>query len=85
MQFLLFAGQPDTPDAFGRNSATDFGGAPLVMFTADGMLTDANGNAANGSVFLGKPGSPITARAVTVFGPTATIRTYRWNGAQWRR
>jgi len=85
MQFMLFAGQPDTPDAFGRNSATDFGGAVPVMFTADGMMTDSNGNAVNGTVYLGQPGKPITARALTVFGPTSTIRTYRWNGTQWRR
>lgn len=83
-QFLLFAGQPDTPDAFGRTTATDFGGAALVMFTADGMLTDAAGNAVNGTVFLGQPGKPVTSRALTVFGPTATIRTYKWNGAAWR-
>jgi len=82
-QFLLFAGQPDTPDAFGRVTATYFGGASPVMFTADGMLTDAAGNTVNGSVFLGQPGKPVTARALTVFGPTATIRTYRWNGTAW--
>ena len=85
MRFMLFAGQPDTPDAFGRTVATDFGGAAPVVFTPDGMLTDVNGNPVNGTVFLGQPGKPITSRALTVFGPTATIRTYRWNGAQWRR
>jgi len=85
MQFMLFAAQPDTPDAFGRNVPIDFAGAVPVMFTPDGMLTDTNGNAVNGTVFLGQPGRPITSRALTVFGPTATIRTYRWNGAQWRR
>jgi prepilin-type N-terminal cleavage/methylation domain-containing protein len=84
-QFVLFAGQPDTPDAFGRNTATYFAGAVMpVMFTPDGMLTDTNGNTVNGTVFLGEPGKSITARALTVFGPTATLRTYRWNGAAWR-
>lgn len=83
-QFLLFVGQPDTPEAFGRNNATYFGGASPIMFTPDGMLTDAAGNAVNGSVFLGQPGKPVTARALTVFGPTATIRTYRWNGTAWK-
>jgi hypothetical protein len=84
-QFMLFAGQPDTPDGFGRPTAISFSGAAVVMFTADGMLTDAAGNPVNGTVFLGQPGKPLTSRALTVFGPTATIRTYRWNGTQWRR
>jgi hypothetical protein len=84
-QYWLFAGQPDTPDGFGRPTAISFSGAATVMFTADGMLTDAAGNPVNGSIFLGQPGRPLTSRALTVFGPTATIRTYRWNGTQWRR
>jgi prepilin-type N-terminal cleavage/methylation domain-containing protein len=84
-QFLLFAGQPDTPDGFGRAAATDFGGAAAVMFTADGMFTDPAGNPINGSVFLGQPARPMTSRSLTVFGPTARIRVYRWNGTEWRR
>ena len=84
-QYLLFTGQPDTPDGFGRPTPISFSGAATVMFTADGMLTDAAGNPVNGSIFLGQPGRPLTSRALTVFGPTATIRTYRWNGTQWRR
>lgn len=85
-RFMLFAGQPDTPDGFGRPSAVAFsGGVPVVEFTADGMLTDILGNPVNGSIFLGQAGRPLTSRAITVFGPTATIRTYRWNGTQWRR
>jgi len=84
-KFLLFSGQPDTPDSFGRNSATWFGGVSTVMFTADGMLCDAAGNPVNGSIFLGQVGRPMTSRALTVFGPTATLRTYRWTGSAWRR
>jgi Tfp pilus assembly protein FimT len=84
-QFLLFAGQPDTPDGFGRGAAVWFNNAAPVMFTADGMFTDTAGNPVNGSVYIGQPGKPATSRAITIFGPTATIRTYRWNGAAWRR
>ena len=73
----------NTPDGFGRASATDFGGAAAVMFTSDGMFTDQTGNPINGSVFLGQPSRPMTSRALTVFGPTARIRVYRWNGTQW--
>jgi hypothetical protein len=84
-QFLLFPAQPDTPDGFGRPQPVWFGGAASVRFTADGMLTDNLGNPVNGSVFLGQPGRPLTSRAITIFGPTATIRSYRWNGSAWRR
>lgn len=83
-RFLQFAGQPDTPDAFGNSAAIAFGPAAVVMFTADGMLTDAAGNPVNGTVFLGEPGKPMTSRALTIFGATARIRTYRWNGSAWR-
>lgn len=82
--FMLFAGQPDTPDGFGRASATDFGPATAVMFTSDGMFTDQAGNPINGSIFLGQPARPMTSRALTVFGPTARVRVYRWNGGEWR-
>lgn len=83
--FMLFGGLPDTPDNFGRSTPVDFGGAGAVMFTADGMLTDAGGTPVNGTIFVGQPGKPLTARAVTIFGPTAMIRTYRWNGSAWTR
>jgi Tfp pilus assembly protein FimT len=84
-RFQLFADQPDTPDGFGRGAAVWFSGADPVMFTSDGMFTDLTGNPVNGSVFIGQPGKPETARALTIFGPTATIRSYRWNGLEWRR
>ena len=84
-QFFLFPNQPDTPDGFGNKESVYFGGATAVMFTADGMLTDAAGSPINGSVFLGQPGKPLSASAVTIFGPTAMIRLYRWNGTAWRR
>lgn len=82
--FMTFVGFPDTPDLFGNATPIEFG-PTAVMFTAEGMLVDTGGNPVNGSVFLGQPGRPLTARALTVFGATANIRTYRWNGSQWRR
>ena len=84
-QFMLFAGQPDTPDSYGNPTPISFGDAASVMFAADGQLTDAAGHPVNGSVFLGQPGKPFSARALTVEGPTATIRLWRWNGIAWRR
>jgi prepilin-type N-terminal cleavage/methylation domain-containing protein len=84
-QFMLFAGQPDTPDGYGNTTPISFGAAATVMFAADGKLTDAGGNPVNGTVFLGQPGKPFSARAVTIEGPTANIRLWRWNGTAWRR
>ncbi len=81
--FQLFPTVPDTPDAFGNASATAFGTAASVMFTSEGALVDQNGDPANGTVFLGRGIDPMTARAVTIFGPTALIRQWRWNGTQW--
>lgn len=82
--FFLFAGMPDTPDAFGRGAAIDFGSATAVLFNSDGQLVDEAGSIINGTIFIGRSGAPMTARALTVFGPTSTIRTYRWNGTAWR-
>jgi prepilin-type N-terminal cleavage/methylation domain-containing protein len=81
--FQLFVGVPDTPDAFGNLSATAFGAATSVMFSSEGTFVDQNGDPANGTVFLGGGVDPMTARAVTIFGPTALIRQWRWNGTQW--
>lgn len=83
-QFRRFVGQPDTPDAFGGAVAINFGAATAYMFTADGMFTDQAGNPLNGTVFVGQANKPQTARALTVFGPTARIRGYRWNGSAWK-
>jgi len=84
MTFMLFGGQPDTPESFGRTTAVDFGAATQIMFTAEGTLTDQTGNPINGTVFIGQTGVPMTARALTVFGPTSTLRSYKWNGSSWR-
>ncbi|MDO8835218.1 MAG: GspH/FimT family pseudopilin [Vicinamibacterales bacterium] len=85
MTFLLFSGVPDTPDAFGRASATSFGTATRMAFTSEGSFVDQNGDPVNGTVFLGRPNQPTSARAITVFGPTALVRNWRWNGSGWTR
>ena len=81
--FLRFAGVPDTPDGFGGGAAVNIGGAAAVMFTSDGMFVDAAGTPVNATIYIGQAGKNVTQRAVTVFGSTARIRTYRWNGSQW--
>ena len=83
-QFYNFASMPDTPDGFGKTGAISFGAATAYMFDAQGQLVDQTGTVLNGSVFIGKPNTPMTARALTVFGPTSAIRSYRWNGSAWK-
>lgn len=81
--FLRFPAVPDTPDAFGGGAAVNLNGAATVMFTADGMFVDGAGTPVNATIYIGQQGKTVTQRAVTVFGSTARIRTYRWNGSQW--
>jgi hypothetical protein len=37
----------------------------------------------DGSVFLAITGQVNSARAVTVFGTTALLRGWKWNGVRW--
>ena len=83
-------------DASGINITQLSGGtAPCVAFTTTGALvgtacggagvaTVASTNPANMAVFIGRPGMAFTARAITVMGSTGRVRTYSWDGAQWR-
>jgi type II secretory pathway pseudopilin PulG len=85
VEFRLTPGVPDTPDGFGSTAAVEFDNAAALFFRSEGMFTDANPNLdpLNGTVFLGVPGQALMARAVTVFGPTALVRSFRWTGTQW--
>ena len=83
-EFRLVPGVPDTPDQFGNPSAIAFGPTPQRMFTSEGTLVDSNGDVLNGTIFLADPADPISARAITVFGATGAIRTWRWTGAAWQ-
>lgn len=82
--YWLIDGVPDTPDAFGRTSAIDFGAAANVKFTPDGTLVNQDGAGANGTVFFAMPDTARSVRAVTVLGSTGRIRGYRWDGRGWR-
>jgi prepilin-type N-terminal cleavage/methylation domain-containing protein len=82
-EFLKFTGVPDTPDAFGNASAIWFGATPTIRFTSDGSLLDSSGDPVNGSLFLGVQNKRETARAVTIFGATGLVRTWKWNGTVW--
>jgi hypothetical protein len=83
VQFVKMNGLPDTPDRFGNATAVAFGPSPRRMFTSEGTLVDNAGDPLNGTVFLGVPGQTETARAITIFGTTALIRSWKWDGRNW--
>ena len=82
-QFYQFTGLPDTPDRFGNASAIAFGVTPTIEFTSDGSLLDSNGDVVNGTIFFGDPTRVNSARALTIFGSTGLIKTWKWDGRQW--
>jgi type II secretory pathway pseudopilin PulG len=87
-RFTYFPATGDTDDGFGlTNSPLAFGTLPgplpTIMFTSEGTLVNTSGDPINGTVFLGSGGDLNTARAVTIFGPTALVRAWKWNGKKW--
>jgi prepilin-type N-terminal cleavage/methylation domain-containing protein len=83
MTFQVYPSLTDTPDLFGNATATFFNGAATIRFTSEGTLVSQTGDPVNGSVFLGRGTDTMSARAVTIFGPTALIRQWRWDGQHW--
>jgi len=73
----------DTPDHFGNATATSFGLTGSRMFTSEGTFVDANGDVLNGTITISTPGQSNSARAVTVMGATALVRSWRWDGKKW--
>jgi Tfp pilus assembly protein FimT len=80
-QFVVFPTVPDTPMGFGKAAPVSF---PATQFLSDGSFGTAVGVPVNGTVFIGIPGQPFTARAVTILGSTGRIRAYHWDGTQWQ-
>ena len=88
MQFRVVSGVPNTPALFSLTGATTggaiaFGTSTTRMFTSEGTFVNQAGDALNGTIFLAIQGDPLSARAITIFGPTALIRAWRWNGRDW--
>lgn len=73
----------DTPDGFGNLSFFQFTGTAPFMFTSDGSFIDSAGDVSNGTIFFGVRDKRDSARAVTVFGVTGLIHSWRWGGAGW--
>jgi prepilin-type N-terminal cleavage/methylation domain-containing protein len=87
-QFMVETGVPDTPMNFGNNAPVYIGnppvtgGPPIMQFNSTGTFTDGTGNnVIYGTVFIGIPNQPSTARAVTIMGGTGRVRAYRWTGS----
>ena len=83
MEFRQFAGQGDTGDGFGLAGPIAFGPSATRLFTSEGSFVTAAGQPLNGTLFLGRINEPKSARAITVFGPTALIKAWRWDGVKW--
>ncbi len=78
----------DTPDKFATGppvqaGAVAFGPLANRSFTSQGTLVDANGDILNGTLFLAIPNQKNSSRAITVFGTTALLRYWRWDGSKW--
>jgi Tfp pilus assembly protein FimT len=82
-RFTLFGDIPDTPDMFGNAAPVNFPGANTLRFLSDGTLVNDQNNPVSGSIFIGSPNHPETARAVTILGATGRVRSYRWTGTDW--
>lgn len=91
--FQQFAGNGDTPDAFGNAATPCFNyipppagscsNPPIIQFQSDGTLIDGAGNQLDGSIFIGVANIPTTARAVTILGATGQVRMYHGTGKGW--
>ena len=82
VQFTLFPGLPDTPDRFGNAAAIALGGTTLTVLS-NGKAIDSTGAPVKGSIFIGVPDHPATARAVTIEGATGRVTAYHWTGSAW--
>ena len=90
-QYTVF-GSPVTdipaPYNFGNTGPIHFGGSssppPTMKFSTTGAFIDGGNTLVNGTVFMGIPGKPSTARAISVLGATGRVREYHWDGTQWQ-
>jgi hypothetical protein len=87
--YTTYVGEPDTPDGYGNAAPVYFGGVANgppagMVYQSDGtFVVNGIGTPINGTVFLGIPGQPSTARAITVLGTTGRVRSYHISGASW--
>jgi len=82
-QFQLISGVPDTPDAFGAATAIAFGTSPTRMFTSEGTFVTNTGDPLNGTIFMAITSDKQSPRAVSIFGATALLHSWKFNGRAW--
>ncbi len=74
----------NTPDGFHNEDELGFGVTPTMTFTSEGSFVDSSGDVLNGTIYLGHAGQDWTsARAITIFGATGLVRSWRWDGRNW--
>ena len=89
-QYIILPGVPDLPAPFnfGNTAPVYFGGLsggpPIMKFSTTGALIDGGNTLVNGTVFMGIPGKPSTAFAISILGATGRVREYHWDGSQWQ-
>lgn len=73
-----------TPDHFGTgNAAIGFDqsispGVPnVIYFLPDGSAQDAGNNINNGVIYIARPGTLLSSRAITLWGATGRLRGWR--------
>ena len=87
MTYMVFPSLGSTPDGFSPNPShlVNFGGYTRLNFQSDGtvlLYPSSTSVLANGAVFMGIEGKATTARVVSVWGATGTIRSYRSDGVR---
>ena len=89
-QYIILPGVPDLPAPFNFGNTVPVyfgglsGGPPIMKFSTTGALIDGGNTLVNGTVFMGIPGKPSTARAISILGATGRVREYHWDGSQWQ-
>jgi prepilin-type N-terminal cleavage/methylation domain-containing protein len=89
-QYTVFSGVPDIPAPynFGNTAPVYFGGLsggpPIMQFSTTGSFINGGNGLVDGTVFMGIPGKPSTARAISILGATGRVREYHWDGTQWQ-
>ncbi|MGE3844387.1 MAG: Tfp pilus assembly protein FimT/FimU [Vicinamibacterales bacterium] len=65
------------------DNGLNVGSATDQIFTSEGTFVDQAGDTLNMELFIAHGNDKLSTRALTVFGPTAFIRGYLWNGRTW--